>query len=268
MHIIVITPYDICAYDFSMHYGLGRISDNIDNCNQRTHVCSRCVHTNESCLWLCDCSRHTPKIDQLSIFWTGSTGPPLVRLQKKTSSSRCFYWLFRQWVIPPDMGPQGIPWWAEFLTILTIVTRRNMFGLHMLIKMGLSSSQVATVSAGPWAIYFGHFGLNQSLKISCKTTSNSWNINSFLEWGGFVKRGSSRHFWTDNVYRNAYMCNLDCQHAYSQRVQTFPACPLQCNHSQHISKTGLYQQSFPSTSSSQRRLKIRVRAYISNCAVG
>ena len=166
------------------------------------------------------------------------------------------------------MGPQGIPWWAEFLTILTIVTRRNMFGLHMLIKMGLSSSQVATVSAGPWAIYFGHFGLNQSLKISCKITSNSWNINSFLEWGGFVKRGSSRHFWTDNVYRNADMCNLDCQHAYSQRVQTFPACPLQCNHSQRISKTGLYRQSFPSTSSSQRRLKIKVRACISNCAVG
>ena len=188
--------------------------------------------------------------------------------KKYTSRYHRVYWLFRQWMIPPDMGPQGIPWWAEFLTILTIVTRRHMFGLNMLIKMGLCSSQVATVSAGPWAIYFCHFGLNQSLKISCNMISTTWNVNSFLERGGFVIRGSSRHFWTDNVYRNAYMCNLDCQHAYSQRVQTFPACPLQCNHSQHISKTGLYQQSFPSTSSSQRRLKIRVIACISNCAVG
>ena len=252
-----------------MRCGLGQIFDNTDNCNRRTHACSRCVHTNESCLWLCDCSRHTPKIAQLSIFWIVSTGPPLVRLQKKyTSRYHRVYWLFCQWMIPPDMGPQGIPWWAEFLTILTIVTRRHMFGLNMLIKMGLCSSQVATVSAGPWAIYFCHFGLNQSLKISCNMISTTWNVNSFLERGGFVIRGSSRHFWTDNVYRNAYMCNLDCQHAYSQRVQTFPACPLQCNHSQHISKTGLYQQSFPSTSSSQRRLKIRVRACISNCAVG
>ena len=261
-----------------MRYGLGQISDNIDNCNPRTHACSRCVHTNESCLWLCDCSRHTPKIGQLSIFWTGSTGPPLVRLQKGTHIElhHCVYaiildwssWLFCQWMIPPDMGPQSISWWAEFLTILTIVTRRHMFRLHMLVKMGLCCCEVATVSAGPWAIYFGHFGLDQSLKISYNMISATWNFNSFLVWDGFLIHGSSRHFWTDNVYRNADMCNLDCLHAYSQCVQTFPACPLQCNHSQRISKTGPYRRSFPSTSSSQRRLKIKVRACISNCAVG
>ena len=83
MHIIVFTPYDICAYDFSMHYGLGQISDNIDNCNQRTHACSQCVRTDEFGLWLCDYSPHTPKIDQLSIFWTGSSGPPPVLLEEK-----------------------------------------------------------------------------------------------------------------------------------------------------------------------------------------
>ena len=82
--IILITPYDIYACGSAMRYGLGQIFDNIDNCNPRTHVCSRCVHTNESCLWLCDCSQHTPTIDQLSIFSTGSTGPPLLRLQKGT----------------------------------------------------------------------------------------------------------------------------------------------------------------------------------------
>ena len=166
------------------------------------------------------------------------------------------------------MGPQGIPWRAEFLTVLTIVTRRHMLRFHMFVKMRLCCSQVTTVSAGPWAIYFRHFGLNKSLKVSWNMISSAWNVKSFFEWDDFSIHGFSGHFWTGNVFRNAHMCNLDCQHAYSQRVQTFLVCLLQRNHSRRISKTGLYQQSFPSTSSSQRRLKIRVRACISNCAVG
>ena len=192
---------------------------------------------------------------------------------KNTWSYNCvFYclfnrtiWLFCQWVISPDMRPQGISRWAELLTILTIVAGGHVLRFHVFIKMRLCGSEVATLSAWPGSINFGHFRLDQTLKIS-------WNkdikFSGFLEQGGSATHGFSGRFWMGSASHNIDMCNPDCQHVYSQRVQTFPSCLWQRNHSLHTSRRGLYRRSFPSTSSSQPRLKIRFKEYISNCAAG
>ena len=83
----------------------------------------------------------------------------------------CVLKSFGLWMISPNMRSEGISWWTEFLTILTVVAWGHVLGLHVLIKMRLGCGEVATVSAGPGAVHFGHFWLNQSLKISCNILS-------------------------------------------------------------------------------------------------
>ena len=82
---------------------------------------------------------------------------------------------FGLWVISPNMRSESISWGTEFLTILAVVAWGHVLWLHVLIKMRLGCSQVAAVSAGPGAVHFGHFWLNQSLKISCNILSSAWD---------------------------------------------------------------------------------------------
>ena len=67
------------------------------------------------------------------------------------------------WVISPNMGSKGIPRWTELLTILAAVPGWYMLGFTVLVKVGFSCSDVATVSARPRTVEFHHLWLNKEI---------------------------------------------------------------------------------------------------------
>ena len=54
----------------------------------------------------------------------------------------------------------------------------------------------------------------------CLVFWSSGGPRSLSFWGGFVRHGFSRHFWTDSVSRNTDTCSPDFPHACFRHVQT------------------------------------------------